>query len=1150
VSRRVTLLVPLAVLTALVFLSCFNDAAGPRLPLAGRFALTPHLASPHAAIVPIDRFRLLLRRSSNNAVALDTVVGTEPDDSIVDLSFTVPMLTSTESFLLFLRLISPAGDTVFVAGPDTVAPAAGSGQPPAVTVELDYVGVGANAAGVRFLSVAPSVFSGDTVEVVAEAFDSAEAAIPGTPIAYTSLDTLRARVPDAGVGRVVGRSGRGLAPVVAALLTGPADTLGVLVQPVPVRVSIDSGSGQSALVGTALANPIVALVKAADSLGVAGVAVRFALPSGAGTLTADSGVTDASGRTSVGWTLGTTPGVYALTAKVTGIPDSLATATATATSPAATKLSFTVQPPNALAGAILTPGVIVTALDPFDSVDVNFTGTVTIALDANPGPGTLFGTLSKAATGGSVAFQDLMIDSVGSGYTLVATSGALASATSAAFDVTTPAPATVFWVNAAGGTWNNPANWVADPGGTPVSRVPTVGDTVFVTQPGNYTVTLDVDAHVAFLFVGGGGPTDIQTLAIGGPTLTHDSLAEFLGGEGGAGGVLALSGGTIASADTIAIVGGAFNWTGGTLTGGGALLGYGTLSLGGGPKTLDNYEVVNLSSATWSAGNITASSGGRFRNEAGATLSVTGNVTFAGGGGTPAPAFENQGILDVQGATLSVSTGFTHDAFAVLQGTGTLDIASATPVTFDGDVNPGTSPGILAITGPFPQGAGSTLNVELSGPLPGSGHDQLNVSGAATPDGALTLTTGYTPTLGDNLLMLSFGSRTGQFASVTGLDDLYPTTGTAIAWDTAWTSNGLYVKADGQITFSSDSAGGLPPSSGLIRTNASTTFRENVTDEGRFYDAYPRWSPDRRRLTHTANNLLHIIDAAPSSVPYHLVNDTLARRARYSPDGVHLAFECGGLSAGFQDVCTIADVTTPANGMGDGSGKVFVTDAADSRFGGPPAFAWNPRDPSQLAVVRDVSVQGSFTSVIYLVNFNGSGVSVVDTLPVGRRVVETMDWSPDGSLLAFGVANDSAFGEQQIWTLTVPGGVLDTVTAPINGAVDLQPVFSPDGTEILLQRRLPGCTDSGRYVITSASTGVERVEIPTTVYCEGETDAGHDWSPDGTQIVLVDGSLSDANKVYVVPSTVTAASYLKDRLLVGWPSGSLNASSRNPSWRP
>jgi Tol biopolymer transport system component len=249
-------------------------------------------------------------------------------------------------------------------------------------------------------------------------------------------------------------------------------------------------------------------------------------------------------------------------------------------------------------------------------------------------------------------------------------------------------------------------------------------------------------------------------------------------------------------------------------------------------------------------------------------------------------------------------------------------------------------------------------------------------------------------------------------------------------------------------------------------------------------------------------------------------------------------------------VCTIADVTTPANGMGDGSGKVFVTDAADSRFGGPPAFAWNPRDPSQLAVVRDVSVQGSFTSVIYLVNFNGSGVSVVDTLPVGRRVVETMDWSPDGSLLAFGVANDSAFGEQQIWTLTVPGGVLDTVTAPINGAVDLQPVFSPDGTEILLQRRLPGCTDSGRYVITSASTGVERVEIPTTVYCEGETDAGHDWSPDGTQIVLVDGSLSDANKVYVVPSTVTAASYLKDRLLVGWPSGSLNASSRNPSWRP
>lgn len=73
VCHRIIPLAPLAVLVALVFLSCFDDATGPRVPLAGRFALTPHLASPHAAIVPIDRFRLLLRRLSNNAVALDTV---------------------------------------------------------------------------------------------------------------------------------------------------------------------------------------------------------------------------------------------------------------------------------------------------------------------------------------------------------------------------------------------------------------------------------------------------------------------------------------------------------------------------------------------------------------------------------------------------------------------------------------------------------------------------------------------------------------------------------------------------------------------------------------------------------------------------------------------------------------------------------------------------------------------------------------------------------------------------------------------------------------------------------------------------------------------------------------------------------------------
>ncbi|MCH7876482.1 MAG: imidazolonepropionase [Gemmatimonadetes bacterium] len=57
----------------------------------------------------------------------------------------------------------------------------------------------------------------------------------------------------------------------------------------------------------------------------------------------------------------------------------------------------------------------------------------------------------------------------------------------------------------------------------------------------------------------------------------------------------------------------------------------------------------------------------------------------------------------------------THADGAILQGTATLNLLGATIVAFDGDVNPGTSPGILAITGNLPQSAVSTYNIALNG---------------------------------------------------------------------------------------------------------------------------------------------------------------------------------------------------------------------------------------------------------------------------------------------------------------------------------------------------------------------------------------------------------------------------------------------------
>jgi uncharacterized protein YjdB len=65
---------------------------------------------------------------------------------------------------------------------------------------------------------------GDTVTLTADAYDAQQQIIPGTPVAWTSLDSQFAIVADPAVGTVTGVS-PGTARVVASLLTGPADTV-------------------------------------------------------------------------------------------------------------------------------------------------------------------------------------------------------------------------------------------------------------------------------------------------------------------------------------------------------------------------------------------------------------------------------------------------------------------------------------------------------------------------------------------------------------------------------------------------------------------------------------------------------------------------------------------------------------------------------------------------------------------------------------------------------------------------------------------------------------------------------------------------------------------------------------------------------------
>lgn len=78
----------------------------------------------------------------------------------------------------------------------------------------------------------------------------------------------------------------------------------------------------------------------------------------------------------------------------------------------------------------------------------------------------------------------------------------------------------------------------------------------------------------------------------------------------------------------------------------------------------------------------------------------------------------------------------------------------------------------LMINGDYTQTADGILDIEIGGQVGGVDHDQLQISGHAVLDGVLNIAMveGYSSDENDTYRVLTFGSRTGQFATINGLD--------------------------------------------------------------------------------------------------------------------------------------------------------------------------------------------------------------------------------------------------------------------------------------------------------------------------------------------------------------------------------------------
>ena len=123
----------------------------------------------------------------------------------------------------------------------------------------------------------------------------------------------------------------------------------------------------------------------------------------------------------------------ALLAGCEGLPLATTLGVSTPTG-SSSSLAFTVEPSGAVAGGTL-PAVEVAAENSSGTVDTSFTGTINIAIGTNPAAGSLGGITSVAAARGLAIFNSLIITPAGNGYTLVATSSGLASATSSTFNI-------------------------------------------------------------------------------------------------------------------------------------------------------------------------------------------------------------------------------------------------------------------------------------------------------------------------------------------------------------------------------------------------------------------------------------------------------------------------------------------------------------------------------------------------------------------------------------------------------------------------------------------------------------------------------------------------------------------------------------------
>lgn len=250
-----------------------------------------------------------------------------------------------------------------------------------------------------------------------------------------------------------------------------------------------------------------------------------------------------------------------------------------------------------------------------------------------------------------------------------------------------------------------------------------------------------------------------------------------------------------------------------------------TLSLGsGGGRIAVNGAATNL---TW-AGTISGA-GGLTKSGFG-TLALSGTNTYTGGTTIVDGKLRLNGSVTGPVAIMNLGT---------LSGTGTI----FGNVSGTGRLAPGNSPGIITINGNYTQSASGTLEIEFGGTTPGTQHDKVTVSGAASLAGRLEvpLINSYVPPVGTEIEFLTAATGvSGQFNALVApnLEAINLTNNTNLAFLAVYGSNNVrlrVVEKNGDVLFSSVSQQAEWSTAGTWSTAQPPDF-QNVVDMANLYN--------------------------------------------------------------------------------------------------------------------------------------------------------------------------------------------------------------------------------------------------------------------------------------------------------------------------